>query len=460
MSIVDRVPPASLEAEMAALGCALQSYDALAIVERLCVPSDFYAHAHETIAASIFELYADRKPVDKISVAETLRVKGRLEKVGGLPYLTSLLDVLATESSAEYYATLVREKAQLRKLIGAGAKICELGFGGEEDVSGTVSAADATLREAIYAGQTEPGGTSASMAMRKSFRDLEAACAGTNDARCVMSPWPRMNEMIGGFFPGELIVIASAPAQGKTGVVLDLADYIGERYGGVAFFTLEMPVIAISRRWIALHSGISARSQRLGDIRDSDWGRISAAMETISKRGVRLFGRDEASSIAAIRRELSFLAREAPTRAIVVDHVNFLDDANASAGRDRMTKHERLDLAYQKLLSLASEYQVIVFAVQHVNRKGMGARPTLETLRDGGNLEGHASAVIFPYRPDPDHSDPAQRAKGEFILAKTRDGEEGTIPMRLLGWRHLWLQDDGTEFAWFESAGARFHGAA
>lgn len=436
-----RIPPQNLEAEMAVLGAMMVERDMIDVVAGLVQPIDFYAHVHETIATIIFALHAAGQPVDKISVAGVMRSQGRLDALGGLSYLSSLLDAVPTAASANYYATLVSEKARLRRLLSAAAQIESLAYNGEDDVDATCSDADRILREALDAGCRPSGGVTIQNAIRATFQDLERLAAG-DDTLAVQTPWPTVNERVGGFYPGELIVLASAPAMGKTGAVLTLADYISRQYGPVAFFSLEMTVEAISRRWLALHSEVTARNQRLTPLRDYQWDRVGDAMSVISTRKAVLFGRRQ-GTIEGIRRELSAMQRvSGRVRAIMIDHVGFIGDNDQRNAK--VSEHDRLDRTYRRLLDVADEFGTTIFAVQHVNREGSkpGVRPTMAQIRGGGNAEGHAHAILFPYREDPMSEDREIRKRGEIIVAKARDGEEGPVAMRFYGHRHLWVEGD------------------
>ncbi len=125
---IDRIPPHNLEAEMALIGSMLVDREIMGTVGEIVQPSDFYAHVHETIFAVLLDLFDRGEPLDKITVAEALRQRDALEKVGGLSYLSSLMDTVQTAASATYYAKIVREKAVLRSLIHAGTQITQLGY--------------------------------------------------------------------------------------------------------------------------------------------------------------------------------------------------------------------------------------------------------------------------------------------------------------------------------------------
>ena len=443
---VDRIPPNNLEAEMAVLGSVLVDRASLDVVDGLVRADDFYALIHETIFAEMLALALAGKPIDKITLAARLRDRGHLELVGGLPYLNSLMDTVPTAASATHYATIVREKAQLRALIHAGSEIARSGFEGEHDVQQAISDATTVLRAATERGEATTGGTSLVVALRARYESLTNLAYGVAVDDSQKTLWAGVNALVGGFRPGELVVWPSAPKMGKSAALVMLADFVSAHYGAVAMFALEMGVDASAMRLLALHSSISARAQRAGELSDADLERIAAAQAAIADRPITFFDLSY-SRLADMRRELHVLAKTAPIAAVILDHVNFLTDVDGARG-DRTTKHERLDRVYRELLRIAKEFGCVVHAVQHVSREGMRSRPTLADIRDGGNPEGHAHAVIFPYRPNPTGS-LQERKEGEFIVAAVREGDAGIVPMRFFGHRGMWLERDES-CPWFE----------
>lgn len=438
----DPIPPNNLEAEMALLGAVLVDRDLLLVVAPIVRSGDFYAHVHATIFEAMITLDGRNEPIDKITLAEELKKRGKLEVVGGLPYLSSLMDTVQTASTARYYAKVVREKSSLRSLIGAGTKIVQLGYEGEDDAAQAFIEADRLIRMVTESGILVRDGRTTSDAVK---RVLTAMQTGVDDAQ--RTPWPTLDRMCGGFFPGELIAWPALPKIGKTGVMLDLADYIAAHYGQVAFFTLEMAIDALTRRYLALYSGISARRQRINDLHGSDWERLSDAMQIIAERPIQFFWRPQ--SISTMRAALARVTRQSPVKALIVDHVGFLDDAEPRRGE---TVAQAMDRTYKALLGIAAEYGCVVHVVQHLNNEAeKRGEPGLAFIRNGGNLWGNANAVIFPHRPDPQSADKAQQRRGRFIVAANRDGEEGAFEVEYTGYRHLWAEPG--QSPWFEMVG-------
>lgn len=439
---VDRIPPNSLEAECALLGSIMVDRDVLPIVREIVRTEDFYATLHGKIFQSLLELADAFEPTDKIGLAEHLRALGMLDKVGGIAYLSKLMDTVTTAASAEYYAQIVKEKAALRALIHAGTQITTLGYEGELNVEGTLIEAERLVVDVVKNGYVEP------------FPQTGYHIAGDLFARIMdgkredplCTPWPELNHMLGGFMAGELVVIAAGPKQGKTGLVMCAADFIAwEAKGSVVFFPIEMGDEATMRRYIAMYADVSDRTQRVNNLSEYQKMLIATGVEALGHHRNLFVLPAEVNSLAKIRRSLVSISKRGPIRAFFVDLVGYLSDANEGARNE--TKHTRMERVWSKLRDLAREFNTVCFGVQHLNREGSRSRPTMLDIRDGGNPEGIASAIISPFREFPDGTI-EQRRLGELIVTASRFGDTGSVEMTFLGQRALWLTR-GEADAWW-----------
>jgi replicative DNA helicase len=440
---VDRIPPNSLEAEMALLGSILVDRDVMPAVRDIVRHEDFYATLHGTIFIALLNLADACEPMDKIALAEHLRALGMLDKVGGIAYLSGLMDTVATASSAEYYAHLVKEKSALRALIHAGTQITRLGYEGEFNVEETLVEAERIVVAVAKNGYVEPlPQTGAEIASELHWRMMSG-----QQEDPLRTPWPGLNEMLGGFMPGELVVIAAGAKQGKTGLVMCAADYMAyEDKGAVVLFPVEMGHEATERRYIAMYADVSDRAQRVNNLSEYQKRLITTAVDGLSHHRNLYVLPAEVNSVAKIRRSLVTIAkRGGPIRAFFVDLVGYLSDASDGSKND--TKNLRMERVWSKLRDLAREFNTVCFGVQHLNREGSRVRPTMLDIRDGGNPEGIASAIISPYREFPDGSID-ERRKGELIVTASRFGDTGSVEMTFLGQRALWLTR-GEDDAWW-----------
>jgi replicative DNA helicase len=428
--VIDAIQPANLDAERALLGALLVDRGLIPETVVTLKASDFYGHIHEILFDVICKLNTAGKPSEKYAVAEELQRRNALEKCGGLSYLNSLMDSVQTTESARYYATIIREKALLRRLAVAGRNIYELGLNGHADVLDTIASAQRELSAALLGNVGTDRGQTLAEAVDDVIREIDA---GFGKSGGMTTPWPKLDKFMGLLFPGEMCVWAAAPAMGKSIAVSQLALHIAEVFGQVAFLALEMGTSDTVRRMVGKESEVSSRRIRSGDLKPYHYDRIAAAKDKLSPLPIRIFNRFPKKSVADLRRALTLMAQDGPISAVVVDHANFLADANADT---RSSKHERLDRVYQELLGIASEFSCVMHVVQHLNRDGMKGRPSLENLRDGGNLEGHAHVVVLPYRPEIE----TRPEYGQFIIAKNRDGESGPIDMVFNGAALKWSE--------------------
>lgn len=423
----DRRPPQALESESALLGAVLCDPDIMPNICEHVRSDDFYAHVHEDIFAAMQALYERGERPDKFSVYGELQKRQAAEGVGGISYLSSLMDTVQTVASAAYHAKLVREKSILRGLIRAGDKIVQLGYEGEDDAGSAVLESDETLRAVTERGAQASDGESISDVGLRLFREISSDVK----RRAIRSPWPALNEMTGGFFDGEIVTWAARPKVGKSAAVAQVADYVAQHFGQVLYFALEMGKDETVRRFISMYSGIGTTRQRKGDLAPAEWERYGDASHVLTTRQITVFGRPK--SVLDIRNAVRKANQNGEVRMVVIDHAGFLDFK-----RGRQSKHELLDEAYQQLSSLAIDEKFSLHLVQHVNRAGYD-EPTLRDIRDGGNLEGISHVVIFPHR-DHQLGSPEEQKIGKFIIAANRSGDEGILPMSFEKSRHVWLE--------------------
>lgn len=431
----DRIPPHNLEAEMAVLGSAMVDHEIMGEICEVVRADDFYAHVHESIFAAIYDLYDRGQPIDKITLTEELRSRGQLDKVGGVSYLSALMDTVQTAASAKYYATIVREKAILRGLIHAGTQITQLGFESEEDVSSALDVSEQIVFK-IGDRQLKAEFEPIKALMQKAFDLLDERFSNKGGRTGVTSGFPDIDKRTTGFQPTNFIIVAARPGMGKTSFALNAAVAAAresvERGKGepIAFFSLEMSKDELVERLVSADARISMQDMRLGRIHGKQWEDLQQAMEHLSELPLYL---DDAGglTVSELRSRCRRLKSRHGLSAVFVDYLQLLQPSAMSRSANR---NEELSVICRTLKVTAKELGVPIIALAQLNRgveSRNDKRPALSDLRDSGSLEQEADMVAFLYRDDY-YTGEASLDPGvvEFIVAKHRNGPTGTDKLR------------------------------
>ncbi|HNQ07826.1 MAG TPA: DnaB-like helicase C-terminal domain-containing protein, partial [Tetrasphaera sp.] len=278
-----RLPPQDVHAEQSVLGGMLLSKDAIGDVAEALKSTDFYRPAHELIYDAIVDLFSRGEPVDAITVADEMTKRGTLQRIGGQAYLHDLIQSVPTAANAGYYATIVSERAVLRRLVEAGTRIVQLGYGqGEGDVDDIVNRAQAE----VYAVADKRGSedyVALAQTLEETLNEIEVASGRTDEFTGVPTGFHELDELLHGLHKGQMIVVAARPAVGKSTFGMDIARAAAIKHKmATAFFSLEMSRTEISMRVLAAEGTISLQDLRKGTIGDHGWEKLAALVGKIS----------------------------------------------------------------------------------------------------------------------------------------------------------------------------------
>jgi replicative DNA helicase len=433
--VPDRIPPHNLEAEMAVIGSALVDREIMAIVGEIVKPSDFYALVHDTIFSALYDLYDRGEPLDKITLSEELRRRDALEKVGGISYLSALMDTVQSAASAQYYARIVREKAVLRGLIHAGTQITQIGYEAEEDVDGALD----NCEQIVYAiGERQLSGEFVALnrLMKDAFDQLDRRFQERGGRTGVTSGFHDIDDRTTGFQPTNFIIVAARPGMGKTSFALNAAVAAAreslERGKGepVALFSLEMSKDELVQRLISAEARLSMHDMRRGNIKPHQWEDISRAMGSLNELPLYL---DETGglTVSDMRSRCRRLKSRHGLSAVFVDYLQLMRPSTLSRNANR---NEELSEICRTLKVTAKDLGVPIIALAQLNRgveTRSDKRPMLSDLRDSGSLEQEADLVAFLYRDDYYSRESCpEPGVAEFIIAKHRNGPTGMVKLR------------------------------
>ncbi|MBN8474405.1 replicative DNA helicase [Sulfuritalea sp.] len=414
-----RLPPHSVEAEQSLIGGLLIDPRAWDHVADLVSDSDFFRDDHRRIFRHIARLIGSGRPVDVVTVFESVERSNEVDQTGGLGYLGEIANTTPSIANIRRYAEIIRDKAVLRGLIAAADALAAACFaGGVDGPEKIAQAADASLARALDRGAEDP--ITATDAMR-------AALVAADDRQQSGHPGgldtgiAGLDRLTGGLVPGQLFVVAARPSIGKSAIALGIADHIARAGGRVVVFSLEMSRQELAARLLAASSGVSGRVLRSGPS-DDEWGRLSGAMCGSATDRIVLDDKS-AATVAYVRARCRRLHRQGALSLVVVDYLQLMTPADPRANRS-----EQVGSLSRGLKHLAKEIGVPVIALAQLNRSvesRAGGRPQLSDLRDSGEIEQDADLIALLSRV----VEPAEgeNAIVELALRKHRNGPCGDV---------------------------------
>ncbi|CAN5630126.1 replicative DNA helicase [soil metagenome] len=427
----DRTPPQDIEAEKSVLGGMLLSKDAIAEVIETLHSGDFYRPAHATIHDVILDLYARGEPADPVTVSAELTRKGELARVGGAPYLHTLIAAVPTAANAAYYARIVRERAVLRRLVEAGTRIVQLGYAGS---GGEVDDLVDSAQEEVYAVTERRGSTDyarLSEIMQGALDEIEAISSRGGELVGVPTGFADLDELTNGLHPGQMIILAARPAIGKSTLGLDLARSAAIKHGlTTAIFSLEMTRNEITMRLLSAEARVALHHMRSGTMTDEDWTRLARRMSEVAE--APLFIDDSPNmTMMEIRAKCRRLKQRHDLRMVVVDYMQLM-----TSGKRVESRQLEVSEFSRSLKLLAKELDVPVVAISQLNRgpeQRTDKKPLLSDLRESGSLEQDADMVILMHREDAYERESPRAGEADLIVAKHRNGPTRTITVAFQG---------------------------
>jgi len=413
-----RMPPQDSDAEQSVLGAMLLSKDAIADVHDELRGPDFYRPAHELIFDAIIDLYGRGEPADAVTVAAELTKRGEIAKVGGAPYLHTLSASVPIAANASYYASIVHEKAILRRLVDAGTKIAQMGYAGEGEIDHVVDRAQA---EIFSIGETAKGEDyqPLSAIMESTLDEIEAISNHNGDIIGIPTGLADLDELTNGFQPGQMIIVAGRPGSGKSTLGLDFCRSASVHHNLTsAFFSLEMTKSEITMRLLSAEASIHLNSIRTG-MKDSDWDKLGPRMGLVS--GAPMFIDDSPNlTMMEIRAKARRLKQRHDLRLIVIDYIQLM-----SSGKKVESRQLEVSEFSRQIKLLAKELEVPIVALSQLNRgneQRTDKRPVVSDLRESGSLEQDADMVILVHRDDLYNKESEHPGEADLIVGKHRNG--------------------------------------
>jgi replicative DNA helicase len=417
-------------AEQCVLGGMLLSKDAIADVVEVVRPGDFYRPAHQAIFEAIIDLYGRGEPADPTLVADELLKRGEIARVGGIPYLHTLVATVPTAANASYYAKIVQERAVLRRLVEAGTRIVQLGYSGDGEVDEVVDRAQAAVYEVTERRTTEDY-VRLEDVMPLTLEEIEAIDSHGGGMTGVPTGFADLDELTNGLHPGQMIVVAARPALGKSTLGLDFARSAAIKHGlATCIFSLEMGRTEITMRLLSAEARVPLHHMRSGKMTDEDWARLARRMGEVAEAPLFI---DDSPNITMmeIRAKARRLKQRHDLKLIVVDYMQLMSSAKRVENRQ-----QEVSEMSRSMKLLAKELEVPVVAISQLNRgaeQRTDKKPQLSDLRESGSIEQDADMVILLHREDAYEKESPRAGEADLIVAKHRNGPTDTITVAFQG---------------------------
>jgi len=431
------VPPHSYEAEGAVLGSILIDPEALFKIADKLTPDDFYKQAHGDIYEAMTHLFSEHEPVDMLSLANRLKEKGQLERIGGQTYLAQIAESVPTASHVTHYADIVQKNATLRRLISASQEITKLSFDTEAEVDTLLDQAEQRLFS-VSQKHLKQNFVPMRAILNEAFDRIDELHKEKGKLRGAPTGFKALDDILSGLQPSDLVILAARPSVGKTALALDIVRNVALKdKKPVAIFSLEMAKEQLVDRMICAEANVDLWKMRTGKLSDrpgdDDFPRIGHALGVLSEAPIYIDD-SATTNIMEMRTKVRRLQKEkGQLGLLVIDYLQLMDSQTKIENRV-----QEISMISRSLKSIARELNVPVLALSQLARAvelQKPAIPRLAHLRESGSIEQDADIVMFIYRKSadknyrPEDIPPEEKHIAELHIAKHRNGPTGMVKL-------------------------------
>jgi len=420
-----RIPPHSIEAEESVIGGILLDNEAFDRIADVVKPEDFYVERHARILSAMASLSESAMPMDAVTIAERLRQRGDLERIGGVAFLLELSERVPTAANVEHYARIVKEKATIRRLIRASTEIIERAYDTSVETDDYVDRAEQAIFE-ISEQSRHAGPVRVSGLVLESLAKIDRLIERKSTITGVPTGFDDLDRMTAGFQPSDLIIVAGRPSMGKTAFCLNIASNVALNANtGVAVFSLEMSADQLVMRMLCSLAQLDLARVRVGHIQDREYKKIAQAVGQLGEASIYIDD-TPALSVMELRARARRLRRDpaANLGLIVVDYLQLM------RGRGEDSREQEISNISRSLKALAKELALPIIALSQLNRQvelRADKKPVMADLRESGAIEQDADVIAFIYRDEVYHPDSADQGIAEILIAKQRNGPIGNV---------------------------------
>lgn len=446
-AVMKRIPPHSTDAEKSVIGSMLLGREAVTTAVEMLEADDFYNQQYGIIFDAMKELSDGGKPVDIVTLSDELKKKNLPDELTSAAFVADLVSAVPTSANVRYYAGIVKEKAQLRRLIHAAAEIETDCYLGQKETRDIMDQAEKNIF-AVLQQRSSDGALPIRDVVLNQMDAIESASKSTSHVTGLETGFTDLDYKTSGFQPSDMILVAARPSMGKTAFVLNIAQYMAfHKHIPCALFSLEMSAGQLMNRLLSLESRVDSQKIRTGNLTDDDWQKLVEAATVIANSNL-VIDDTPGINLQEFRSRARKYKMDQDIRIIFIDYLQLM----AGSGRGSENRQQEISDISRALKSLARELNIPIVALSQLNRSVETRddhRPMLSDLRESGAIEQDADVVMFIYRDDYYHKDTEEKNVAEIIIAKQRNGPIGTTKL-------VWLPEY-TKFANMKKGSAGSH---
>ncbi len=445
-----KIPPHSVDAEMALLGSIMIRPDVYHDVSDIIRDESYYSEKHRMIWRGMSELFMKHEPIDLLTLSTRLREKNHLDSIGGASYLTDLINTVPSSTNAENYANIIHKKFIMRKLIEASEHIESLGYAEAEEVESILDSASKKLFEVTnYAGSGNF--IAIGDALDEAWERLDRLHQNQEEIRGVPTGFKQLDNKLAGLQKSDLIILAARPSCGKTSLALDIVRHAAVKQKvPTLVFSLEMSNQQLVDRMLAAHANVDAWKLRTGKLNlENEFLLIRDSLGPLSEAPIYVDDQP-ANNIMKMRSVARRLKMEKGLGLIVVDYLQLMAPSNPNKHSDNMVN--QVTEISRALKQLAREMNVPVLALSQLSRavEQRGGRPRLSDLRDSGSIEQDADVVMFIHKEEKYNENPGKATPVEILIEKHRNGPTGMVNLMFNSVQSTFIETD-TNYAAFQA---------
>ena len=433
-----RVPPQAVEVEQAVLGAMMLDKNAVTDTIDMLSAESFYDPKHQYIYGAVRDLFGTSNPIDLLTVTQRLKDKGELEAAGGVVYISSLTQRVASSAHVEYPARIIAQKYIQRELIRMCSETLRDAYDETSDVFELLTKAEGQLF-GIAENNMKKSIATMQTVVSEAIQEIETASKNKEGLSGVPTGFRGLDALTSGWQRSDMIVIAARPAMGKTAFVLSMARNTAVDYNmGVAIFSLEMSNVQLVKRLIASEARISAEKLRKGNLEDHEFQQLYTRVSKLSTAPI-FIDDTPGLSVFDLRAKCRRLKMQYDIQMVIIDYLQLM---SAGGGKGTGNREQEISTISRSIKEIAKELNIPIIALSQLSRsvetRGGDKRPVLSDLRESGAIEQDADIVGFLYRPEyygllQNEDGSSNQGVGEVIIAKHRNGALDTVRMRFVG---------------------------